>query len=127
MTEQGAGAVRCNDLFDDAAASNRSKLELIHLNTAFCLIEAPHVEPERTCAQTRRVEQDKVVNEKNCSGIRYVFERTHSASMNCALWFLRAALSNAGVQRRRTAPNEGVPLASLSPAQNILTDFTFPV
>ena len=44
-----------------------------------------------------------------------------------ALSFLRAALSNAGVQRRRTAPNEGVPLASLSPAQNILIDFTVPV
>src|SRR5437762_14090557 len=39
----------------------------------------------------------------------------------------RSPLSNAGVQRRRTAPNEGVPLASRSPAQNILTDFTFPV
>src|SRR5437016_13736659 len=34
---------------------------------------------------------------------------------------------NAGVQRRRTAPNEGRPLAPLSPARNILTDFTFPV
>src|SRR5207244_1770258 len=33
---------------------------------------------------------------------------------------------NAGVQRRRTAPNEGRPLAFPSPAQNILTDFTFP-
>jgi len=35
--------------------------------------------------------------------------------------------ANAGVQRRRTAPNEGVPLAPLSPAQHILTDFAFPV
>ena len=63
MTERGAGAVRCNDLFDDAAASNRSKLELIQLDTAFCRIEAPHVEAERMCVQIRRVEQSRIVNE----------------------------------------------------------------
>src|SRR5438552_3314170 len=34
---------------------------------------------------------------------------------------------NPGVQRRGTAPNEGVPLASLSRAQIMLTYFTFPV
>src|SRR5437868_11519898 len=33
---------------------------------------------------------------------------------------------NAGVQRRRTAPNEGRPLALPSPAQNILTAVTVP-
>src|SRR2546422_616459 len=37
------------------------------------------------------------------------------------------AAPNAGVQRRRTAPNEGRPLASPSPAHNILTDFSCPV
>ena len=47
MTERGAGAVRCNDLFDDAAASNRGKLELITLLPLFSKFEAPKVETER--------------------------------------------------------------------------------
>src|SRR5437764_1647400 len=51
MTERGAGAVRCNDLFDDAAEPKRSKLELIDLNRQFYQIEAPHAEPERIFAQ----------------------------------------------------------------------------
>ena len=47
MTERGAGAVRCNDLFDDAASSINSELKLQKWIPIVDKFEVTNVEPER--------------------------------------------------------------------------------